>query len=95
MNQKALILVIVALISLFKCENCPVYPEPVPLSFGDPILISAFQELDTMLNQKYLELDIPGLFCSVVYGKDIFFSGGYGSVDPFNETAGIPDLTTS
>eukprot|EP01114_Cavostelium_apophysatum_P008470 TRINITY_DN2098_c0_g1_i1.p1 TRINITY_DN2098_c0_g1~~TRINITY_DN2098_c0_g1_i1.p1 ORF type:complete len:510 (+),score=94.29 TRINITY_DN2098_c0_g1_i1:84-1613(+) len=85
-------LLLLAVAAVSAIENCPIYPQTVPLTPNNEYLAPMFENLVSFLKNMQQNLSLPGLVCSVVYDQDIMWTGGYGKNDPFDPNSEPPTI---
>eukprot|EP01114_Cavostelium_apophysatum_P020226 TRINITY_DN6724_c0_g1_i1.p1 TRINITY_DN6724_c0_g1~~TRINITY_DN6724_c0_g1_i1.p1 ORF type:complete len:512 (-),score=105.75 TRINITY_DN6724_c0_g1_i1:76-1611(-) len=86
------VLAIHFLIGSIVAQNCPIYPQTVPLTADAfaTFISPALGELNAMLQTQQEVLDFPAVVCAVVYDQELVWSNGYGVQNPFDAQSPKP-----
>ncbi|KYQ91917.1 beta-lactamase family protein [Tieghemostelium lacteum] len=91
MKNIILLILSIVLVKILLTHACPDYPKPIKINQNDPLLVKAYAEVDSMIQQNMKSNGIKSFMATIVYRDEIVWSKGYGNVRPLDPTS--PPLT--
>ncbi|EGC35476.1 hypothetical protein DICPUDRAFT_152208 [Dictyostelium purpureum] len=82
--SKFIITILVFVINLQFNSTCPTYPQPVKINQNDTRLISAYEKIDSFLQNEMKANNIESFVASIVYMDEVVWSKAYGNVNPLD-----------